>query len=99
MTPQDKASLSLTKQALEMAIAAFYAFMNEKITDEDFKFMQWKACQACKKALEQPSWQGLTNDRIREIGDNSLDNNNGLFNWIDFARAIEQALKEKNHAR
>jgi hypothetical protein len=41
-------------------------------------------------------WQGLTNDRIREIGDNCLENNNGLFNWIDFARAIEQALKEKN---
>jgi hypothetical protein len=38
----------------------------------------------------------LTNDRIREIGDNCLENNNGLFNWIDFARAIEQALKEKN---
>ena len=44
-----------------------------------------------------PSWQGLSNDRIREIGDNCLENNNGLFNWIDFARAIEQALKEKNH--
>ena len=43
-----------------------------------------------------PSWQGLSNDRIREIGDNCLENNNGLFNWIDFARAIEQALKEKN---
>ena len=41
-------------------------------------------------------WQGLSNDRIREIGDNCLENNNGLFNWIDFARAIEQALKEKN---
>ena len=43
-----------------------------------------------------PAWQGLSNDRIREIGDNCLENNNGLFNWIDFARAIEQALKEKN---
>ena len=43
-----------------------------------------------------PSWQGLSNDRIREIGDNCLENNNGLFNWIDFSRAIEQALKEKN---
>ena len=43
-----------------------------------------------------PSWQGLSNDRIREIGDNCLENNNGLFNWIEFARAIEQALKEKN---
>ena len=45
-----------------------------------------------------PSWQGLSNDRIREIGDNCLENNNGLFNWINFARAIEQELKEKNNA-
>ena len=43
-----------------------------------------------------PSWQGLSNDRIREIGDNCLEKNNGLFNWIEFARAIEQASKEKN---
>jgi hypothetical protein len=46
----------------------------------------------------QLEWQGLSNDRIREIGDNCLENNNKLFNWIDFARAIEQALKEKNNA-
>ena len=37
------------------------------------------------------------NERIRELGDNCLEKNNGLFNWIEFARAIEQALKEKNH--
>lgn len=47
-------------------------------------------------SLSPPSWQGLSNDRIRDIGDNCLENNNGLFNWIDFAHAIEQALKEKN---
>ena len=65
---------------------------------------------ACKEAVEaheekygkdfpfepKSSWQGLSNDRIREIGDNCLENNNGLFNWIDFARAIEQALRIKN---
>ena len=45
---------------------------------------------------DAPSWQGLSNDRIREIGDNCLEKNNGLFNWIEFARAIEQASKEKN---
>jgi hypothetical protein len=49
-----------------------------------------------KDCNHAPAWQGLSNDRIREIGDNCLENNNGLFNWIDFARAIEQALKEKN---
>ena len=46
--------------------------------------------------LRFDSWQGLSNERIRDIGDNCLEKNNGLFNWIDFARAIEQALKQKN---
>jgi hypothetical protein len=45
-------------------------------------------------------WQGLTDDEIEELG---LDLSNpagefvGLSDWKIFARAIEQALKEKNH--
>jgi hypothetical protein len=46
-----------------------------------------------------PSWQGLTDDEIEELG---LDLSNpagefvGLSDWKIFARAIEQSLKEKN---
>ena len=40
-----------------------------------------------------PSWQGLSDDEIWEYH-NKTDSDNWV---IDFARAIEQALKEKNH--
>lgn len=33
----------------------------------------------------------LTNDEIREIGDACELKNNGILNWIEFARAIERA--------
>jgi hypothetical protein len=77
-------------EALKMAIISFEAIMKAGLEDTQAEILQ------CKKALEQPAWQGLTNDKIREIGENCLEKNNGLFNWIDFARAIEQALKDKN---
>jgi hypothetical protein len=32
----------------------------------------------------------LTNDEIREIGDACELKNNGILNWIDFAREIEE---------
>jgi hypothetical protein len=44
------------------------------------------------QALEQPAWQGLTDDEIGQI----IVNSKSLL-AIDFYRAIEQALKEKNH--
>jgi hypothetical protein len=52
---------------------------------------------AIKEALEEPAWQGLTDDEIQNItwkiwGADALEPE------LDYARAIEQALKEKNHA-
>lgn len=94
----------MTKQteALKMAHKSFMQ-LNERHPRKDNGNGYFdEEIQACKEALEQPSWQGnkefveLSNDRIREIGDNCLENNNGLFNWIDFGRAIEQELKTKN---
>ena len=37
----------------------------------------------------------LTNDEIREIGDECIFNNNGILNWLDFARAILRKAQEK----
>ena len=48
-----------------------------------------------------PSWQSLSDDELRVIQNNSWiihDNGSKEFNTFVFARAIEQALKEKNHA-
>ena len=49
------------------------------------------------EALAQPKreWVGLTDARIKRIGNLDVDSNYfGL--WYDFAKAIERELKEKN---
>ena len=38
-------------------------------------------------------WQGLTDEEVSEAIDDVLEGGG----WLDVARAIEQALKEKNH--
>lgn len=49
---------------------------------------------ACKEALEQPAWKGLTDD---EIGNLITPYEYSVHPDLDgFARAIEQTLKEKN---
>ena len=72
---------------------------------------EWKeAINACKEALEQPAqgielewyvkgwddakkdWQGLTDDEI-----NKIKNDYELEQRTFYARAIEQALKDKNN--
>lgn len=49
------------------------------------------------QALAQPSWQGLNDDEIEQ----AILSKNKAGEWwgmcLDIARAIEQALKEKNH--
>ena len=37
-----------------------------------------------------PQTKPLSNDEIREIGDDCVLKNNGILNWIEFARAIEE---------
>ena len=38
-------------------------------------------------------WQGLTDEEVSDVIDDVLEGGG----WLDVARAIEQALKEKNH--
>ena len=77
----------VTKQteALKMA----YDWLNEYAPPE--------VVQACKEALEQPSWQRLSDEEIESVwikvvkyGISSVDFT------TRYARAIEQASKEKN---
>ena len=44
-----------------------------------------------------PSWQGLSNDLVRAIGEKCQEENRGILNWIDFYNAIESMLKDKNY--
>jgi len=51
-------------------------------------------------ADKQPSWQGLTDDEILDLEQKHTDllvGGGTMFHFEEFARAIEQALKEKNH--
>jgi hypothetical protein len=77
-------ALKMAIEALEHAELVFY------ITKDDGSKVSIYAetINACKEALEQPAWQGLTVDEILAIPVGSR---------LSTARAIEQALKEKNH--
>jgi hypothetical protein len=46
------------------------------------------------EALNQPAWQGLTDDEINEILEKTPYIEYG--SWIEFAQDIEQELKDKN---
>ena len=67
-------------EALKMAIEAM-------TSPNNLSFLM--AITACKEALEQPSWQGLSDDE-RYLNEGRSPEE------IEYARAIEQALKEKN---
>ena len=55
----------------------------------------------CKEALaeaEKQEWQSLSDDKIASVIKTTFPVNIGVTNVdLKFARAIEQALKEKNH--
>ena len=50
-------------------------------------------CPRCGHCCADREWQGLTDEEVSDVIDNVLEGGG----WLDVARAIEQALKEKNH--
>jgi len=84
-------------EALKMAIEAFFRFDDKSMSDKDYFQLCKDASFACKKALEQQSWKGLSSDMVRAIGEKCQEENRGILNWIDFYNAIESMLKEKNY--
>jgi hypothetical protein len=77
-------------EALKMAIDWFEVEKGIAPTS-DFDYI----IKACKEALaeaEKQEWQSLSDDEIEKI---QLANG-GFYKSVSFARAIEQALKEKN---
>jgi len=86
--------MTTKNEALKMAIDWF------EIAEMDITEFAYKQAspiiQACKEALEQPTWQSLTNDEILAIDDVTLGDYYVESMANNFARAIEKALKEKN---
>ena len=62
------------------------------MTKEFFDRGKWIA----KWADNQPVWQGLSDDEVNDLHHKWIMNNGNKDTQYDFARAIEQALKEKN---
>jgi len=85
----------------EQVYQAQYSSLNEFIAemekDPEFKkLMQQEKAKllAYFQSLEQPAWQGLTDDEVDDLlfDDFGVD----IDEWFNYARAIEQALKDKN---
>jgi hypothetical protein len=81
-------------EALKMAIESLETAEVQSEYD-GLSDMIFKAINACKEALEQPAWQGLTdkedNAIIKKIWIWGND-----FPYEKYRIAIEQALKDKN---
>jgi hypothetical protein len=80
----------MTGEALEQPLTRDWKHTIDERIARDSEF---------KEALEQPTWQGLTDDEITKVYDDSLivhSDTHYEFNNFKFARAIEQALKDKN---
>ena len=50
-----------------------------------------------EKVIPKREWVGLTDDAVFELADTNLYEGGKNFGVLAFAKAIEQALKEKNH--
>ena len=90
------------KEALAQPAQEPVAWMDE----EGIWQYEWESHSDNKKPLythPAPSWQGLSDDEIYPMADVCYSEFEGVmgkgfvFDRYKFARAIEQALKEKNH--
>ena len=50
-----------------------------------------------EKAKRGHEWVGLTDDAVFELADTNLYDGGKNYGVLAFAKAVEQALKEKNH--
>jgi hypothetical protein len=76
-------------KALKMAVVALEKAQHAMQTDMGVDVIE-EAMNACKEALAQPAWQGLTAYELEDIKDNSKEG------WYQLVRNVEQALRERN---
>jgi N-glycosylase/DNA lyase len=75
----------MTGEALEQPLTRDWKHTIDERIARDSEF---------KEALEQPAWQGLTDKEIFNLSQQC--DLNHILGLIDYGRAVEQALKEKN---
>jgi hypothetical protein len=83
-------------EALQMAIKEIEGWIDHAYGHSPEECADNKTIMACKEALEQPAWQGLTDDEIEAIDDVTLGDYYSKKDAMEFARAIEAKLKDKN---
>ena len=81
-------------EALKRAIG--FAETSSLISGELYYQYRDIVINACKEALKQPAWQGLTDDEVREIRER-YRGDDWLEGFWKFYHDVEQALKEKNN--
>ena len=81
-------------EALKMAIEALEMHVPYYVKDRGCE-----AINACKEALEQSAWQGLSDDEIEEVYEkvSAPMGVRRIYEVHTLAKALEAKLKEKNH--
>lgn len=75
-------------RTIEEVIAKHEAIPSRKEAID--KAREWLKDYRIEAVFDEPQTKPLSNDEIREIGDDCELKNDGILNWIDFARAIEE---------
>lgn len=94
-------AIAILRQALEEKQEPV-AWISDSPTKGNGKQLHWTKSEAWRwssnitplyTAPLKREWVGLTDEEVSDVIDNVLEGGG----WLDVARAIEQALKEKNH--
>ncbi len=83
--------MSTQSEALRLADALDAEFVQGRISNSTGRE---SAVELRRLALKQ--WVGLTDDAVFELADTNLYDGGKNYGVLAFAKAIEQALKEKN---
>jgi hypothetical protein len=84
--------MSTQPKALRLADALDAEFVQGRISNSTGRE---SAVELRRLALKQ--WVGLTDDAVFELADTNLYDGGKNYGVLAFAKAIEQALREKNH--
>ena len=88
-------ALRLALEALKSIFASTHPYREDgtcTINDDSVELSN-KAISAIEEALAQRTWVGLTDGVMCDI---AIEHGLMSIDWIDFARAIEAKIKEKN---
>ena len=88
----------MSREAMKLALEALVQLDGIDTETECVTIDVDDVITALRQALEtDKQWVGLTDDDVFELADTNLYDGGKNYGVLAFAKAIEQALKEKNH--